>query len=72
MPVSKTTYPTPLQSTGSLNKYTTVDLTPSIGTEFDSSVKLKDLLNAEANPNAIRDLAILVSRFCTVCFASAH
>lgn len=61
MPVATPKYPAPLQSSRSLEKLGSFDLTPSIGTEFPPNVKLQDLLDEERNPTAIRDLAILVS-----------
>lgn len=60
MPSASPNYPAPLQSTGSLAKLGKTDLTPSIGTEFHPSVKIVDLLDTEAHPTAIRDLAIIV------------
>jgi len=52
-------FPSSLQSTNSLSKLKSFDLTPSIGTEFDSSTQLSSLLT---QPGAVKDLAILVSQ----------
>lgn len=57
-------YRAPLESTGSLDIYPKVDLTPAIGTEFrenwqnpEETVQLKDWLDDE---DKIRDLAVLM------------
>ncbi|KAF8303417.1 putative TfdA family taurine dioxygenase [Clavulina sp. PMI_390] len=53
--------PQPLQSTNSLDGFKKVLLTPTIGVEFDPSVKLTDLLKDENSDNLIRDLGILIA-----------
>ncbi|KAI9366945.1 putative TfdA family taurine dioxygenase [Zopfochytrium polystomum] len=53
---------TPLSLSGALDKYKRFDVTPHIGTEFESGVQLSELLKAENSDDLIRDLAITVSR----------
>ncbi|KAG8717840.1 hypothetical protein FRC08_006524 [Ceratobasidium sp. 394] len=59
--LSLTGSPVPIRSTGSLEKLTKVDLTPTIGTEFGRDVQLSQLLKAENSDTLIRDLAVLIS-----------
>jgi len=47
----------PLKSTGSLDKYTSIDITPVIGTEY-TQVNLVELINAPNADELLRDLAI--------------
>jgi hypothetical protein len=47
----------PLKSTGSLDKYASIDITPVIGTEYPE-VNLVDLINASNADDLLRDLAI--------------
>ena len=47
----------PLKSTGSLDKYTSIDITPVIGTEYPD-VNLVELINAPNADELLRDLAI--------------
>ena len=47
----------PLKSTGSLDKYTSIDITPVIGTEYPQ-VNLVELVNAPNADELLRDLAI--------------
>ncbi|KAF8303100.1 TfdA family taurine dioxygenase [Clavulina sp. PMI_390] len=54
--------PQPLQSSNSLEAFKKITLTPTIGTEFDSSVQLSALLTAENSDTLIRDLAILIAQ----------
>lgn len=56
--------PSPLQSTGTLESYASIDLTPSIGTEFVAyekdgkpSLSVREVLK---DSKKLRDLAILV------------
>ena len=56
--------PKPLQSAGTLEAYASLDLTPSIGTEFTAhdkdglpSLSIREVLK---DPKKLRDLAILV------------
>lgn len=56
--------PKPLVSTGTLETYASIDLTPSIGTEFVAhekdgrpSLSVREVLK---DPKKLRDLAILV------------
>ncbi|KAG9119031.1 hypothetical protein FRC07_006167, partial [Ceratobasidium sp. 392] len=53
--------PSPIRSSGSLEKLDKLDLTPTIGTEFGRDVQLAQLLKAENSDALIRDLAVLVS-----------
>ncbi|CAE6538863.1 unnamed protein product [Rhizoctonia solani] len=59
--LSLTGSPTPIRSTGSLEKLDKIDSTPTIGTEFGRSVQLSQLLKAENSDTLIRDLAVLIS-----------
>jgi hypothetical protein len=47
----------PLKSTGTLDKYTSIDITPVIGTEYPQ-VNLVELINAPNADELLRDLAI--------------
>jgi hypothetical protein len=47
----------PLKSTGSLDKFESIDITPVIGTEYPT-VKLADLIKAPNADEFLRDLAI--------------
>ncbi|KAG8708155.1 hypothetical protein FRC09_001413, partial [Ceratobasidium sp. 395] len=58
--LSLTGSPVPIRSSGSLEKYNKLDLTPVIGSEF-KGVQLVELLKAENSNTLIRDLAVLVS-----------
>jgi hypothetical protein len=49
----------PLKYSGSLDRFSHEDLTPSTGTEFSSSTQLSQLLSADNADELIRDLAIL-------------
>jgi len=51
-----------LASSGSLDKFPKFDVTPVIGTEFESPIQLVDLLRAPNADQLIKDLAILVSQ----------
>ncbi|KAG9125308.1 hypothetical protein FRC07_008166 [Ceratobasidium sp. 392] len=53
--------PTPIRSSGSLDKLDKLDVTPTIGTEFGRDVQLSQLLKAENSDALIRDLAVLIS-----------
>jgi alpha-ketoglutarate-dependent taurine dioxygenase len=53
-------FPTPLKSSGSLDKYESIDSTPVIGTEYPTA-NLVDFLNAPNSDELIRDLAIKIS-----------
>jgi len=55
--VSTTKLPKPLKSSGSLDQYESIDITPIIGTEYPT-VKLVDLINAPNADELLRDLAI--------------
>lgn len=57
--LSLTGSPSPLRSSGSLEKLDKIDSTPTIGTEFGRDVQLSQLLKAENSDALIRDLAIL-------------
>lgn len=57
----------PLKYTGSLEKYTHFEVTPSIGREFGPDLQLLDLIKSPNADDLIRDLAVLVSRR-GVCF----
>jgi alpha-ketoglutarate-dependent taurine dioxygenase len=59
MPVATPSYPVALVSEGTFDSIPHTTLTPAIGTEFPSSVHLRDLLSS---PSAVRDLALLVSQ----------
>jgi hypothetical protein len=54
-------YPKPLKSSGSLDKYKQIDVTPIIGTEFPTA-KLVEWINAPKADELLLDLAIK-SRF---------
>lgn len=54
--------PAPLQLGTALSKFGRADLTPLIGTEFERSVQIRDLLKAENADEVLRDLAITVSQ----------
>ncbi|KAJ9104744.1 hypothetical protein QFC19_003885 [Naganishia cerealis] len=67
--------PAPLESTGSLDGYASIDLTPSIGTEFVAykrdgkpTISVREVLQDEKK---LRDLAILVSQRGVVFFRDA-
>ncbi|GHJ89950.1 hypothetical protein NliqN6_6352 [Naganishia liquefaciens] len=67
--------PKPLQSAGTLEAYASLDLTPSIGTEFTAhdkdglpSLSIREVL---MDPKKLRDLAILVSQRGVVFFRDA-
>ena len=49
----------PLQTSGSLDKFQKFNVTPVIGTEFKDGVQLASLLSAPNSDELIRDLAIL-------------
>lgn len=49
----------PLSYNGTLDKYPSFEVTPSIGREFSKELQLTDLLNAPNADELIRDLAVL-------------
>jgi len=50
-----------IKSTGSLDFFEKLDLTPVIGTEFKSNFQLAELLTATNSAQLVRDLAVLSS-----------
>lgn len=48
----------PLKLKGVLDQYKSFDITPVLGREFDESVRLVDLIQAENSDELLRDLAI--------------
>ena len=55
--VASKVYPKPLKSSGSLDRYKQIDVTPAIGTEFPSA-KLVEWINASKADELLFDLAI--------------
>lgn len=55
---AKTTYPKPLQSSGSLEQFSYEDTTPAIGREFFKVNIVDDLIKADNADALLRDLAI--------------
>jgi alpha-ketoglutarate-dependent taurine dioxygenase len=53
-------YPKPLKSSGSLDSYESIDITPIIGTEFPTA-NLVDWINSPDADTLLRDLAIKIS-----------
>ncbi|KAF9506969.1 hypothetical protein BS47DRAFT_1374009 [Hydnum rufescens UP504] len=53
--------PNPLKSSGSLDQYSKIDSTPTIGVEFGRGIQLSAWLKEPNSDALIRDLAILVS-----------
>ena len=51
------TYPKPLVSTGSLDSFTSFEVTPTIGREYPT-LQLSDVMSSPNRENLIRDLAI--------------
>jgi hypothetical protein len=49
----------PLKSSGSLDQFEKVQVTPVIGTEFKEGIQIVALLNAPNSDDLIRELAIL-------------
>ena len=60
----------PLSRNGSLDKFTSRDSTPVIGTEFTSELQLSKILQADNADQLIQDLAVLVSQRGVVFFRS--
>lgn len=58
----------PIRSSGSLDKYETIDVTPIIGTEFPKA-NLVDWINAPNADELLRDLAVKSKQL--TCFASS-
>lgn len=55
----ETNYPrAPLQLSGILDKYHSIDLTPAIGREYPT-IQIRDLLNAPNSDDLLRELAII-------------
>lgn len=52
----------PLKSTGSLDVFTSDDITPVIGTEYPEANIVNDLLNSPDADQLLRDLAIKSKR----------
>ncbi|GAA5852894.1 hypothetical protein JCM8547_004723 [Rhodosporidiobolus lusitaniae] len=52
----------PLEPTGILDQYKPKEVTPVIGTQFDSGVQLAELLEAENSDELFRELAITIHR----------
>jgi hypothetical protein len=51
------TYPKPLVSTGSLDSFTSFEVTPTIGREYPT-LQLSDVMSSPNRDNLIRDIAI--------------
>lgn len=54
----KTSFPKPLESSGSLEKFEHEDVTPCIGREFPSINVVDDILDSPDADTLIRDLAV--------------
>lgn len=67
-PAEATSYPKPLKSSGTLNKFDWEDVTPVIGREFPKVNLVDDILHAANSDELLRDLAIdsafALSKYC--------
>lgn len=64
-------YPAPLKSSGSLDQYESIDITPIIGTEYPTA-NLVDLINSPNADTLLRDLAIKISERGVVFFRAQN
>ncbi|KAF2207358.1 hypothetical protein CERZMDRAFT_51315 [Cercospora zeae-maydis SCOH1-5] len=62
VPSGKSTYPTPLKSSGALDHFKSEETTPVIGREYFDVNIVDDILNAENADDRVRDLAIAISQ----------